>query len=334
MIKRVIILIIIFFIFLVCLEQGIRFYLFGFRSFNFTLMSSIAPLGETDFLKKSSFPDLRFELKPNLDSFFKLARFRTNSDGLRDREYQIKKPENTFRVVVLGSSLTMACGIDIDDAFHSLLENRLNNESSNTSYEFINFGVGGYDLLDCLAMLKYKALKYEPDLIFFCTDVREPNLNREKSRTNTKYNKMKRQSFFRSYLIEFASRNKVLSFFAKKKEPNSNIADDHDVNDKIRDLEILENIFLQLGAISKQYNVPVCLVRNNYFINKNREETEKLALKYGLYYVDTSYAFKKGKVKDYIIYKIDAHPNAAAHKIFASILYDYLKEKRLLERNK
>lgn len=327
MFKRVSTLIIIFFIFTVFLEQGIRFYIFGFRSFNFTLMNSAV---YTDLAKDSLCLDLPYELRPNLDTFFKLARFRTNSDGLRDKEYQIKKPENTFRVVVLGASITMGAGVDIDETFHSLLENRLNSESSNTSYEFINFGVGGYNPPNYLTMLRYKALKYEPDLILFCTDARKVN----KANTKLKYKKRKIWPFFHSYVLEFARKNKVLSFFDKKKKTNSGIAQDRDNNNKTSQLEILENIFLQLRAISKQHNVPICVVRDNFYFYRviKEKEMKKLALKYGLYYVDTSHAFRKKKVMDCTIYKIDPHPSAAAHNIVAPILYDYLKKKRLLDQ--
>ncbi|MFH1799245.1 MAG: hypothetical protein ABH891_00160 [Candidatus Omnitrophota bacterium] len=58
------------------------------------------------------------ELKPNLNRYFKMARFRTNSAGLRDKEYPIRKAPGTFRVAVLGDSFTMPAGVEIEDAFH------------------------------------------------------------------------------------------------------------------------------------------------------------------------------------------------------------------------
>lgn len=334
MIRKIAILIIIFFIFCVFLELGIRFYIFGFRGLNPVLVSSVDNIALFNWSHKSSCPDLPRELKPNLDTFFRLVRFCTNSDGLRDKEYQVKKPANTFRVVVLGSSITMGSGVDIDETFHSLVENRLNSESSNISYEFINFGMVAYTLSDCLTMLKCKALKYEPDLILFCTDGREVPLVIKKNDSAMRAdNKMRRQVFFRSYVLELAIGNKALFSLDRTKKLNSGIARNYDDNDKIRYLETLKNILLELSAISKQHNVPICLVRDNFYFNSGLEETKELALKYGLYCIDTSYAFKKGKAMDYCSNKIDPHPNVAAHKIIASILYDYLKKERLLERN-
>ena len=55
-----------------------------------------------------------FEYQPNLDVFFKLVRFRTNSAGMRDQEYSLAKPAHTFRVAVVGSSFTLPAGARVE----------------------------------------------------------------------------------------------------------------------------------------------------------------------------------------------------------------------------
>ena len=71
---------------LIVLEQSYRFYLFGFDSFSVEKMNSVHSLGVSGITQRADHPEIVYELKPNLDLYFKLAKFKTNSDGLRDKE--------------------------------------------------------------------------------------------------------------------------------------------------------------------------------------------------------------------------------------------------------
>src|SRR5712675_3722785 len=48
-----------------------------------------------------------------------------NRDGLRDREHSRTKPPNSFRVAILGDSLTEALQVPLESAFSSVLERQL-----------------------------------------------------------------------------------------------------------------------------------------------------------------------------------------------------------------
>jgi hypothetical protein len=50
------------------------------------------------------------------------VRWRTNAQGMRDREYVIDKPAGTFRIAMVGDSITAGWGVDVDDRFESILE--------------------------------------------------------------------------------------------------------------------------------------------------------------------------------------------------------------------
>ena len=49
-----------------------------------------------------------------------------NSNGIRDREFEIHKPSNTFRIIGLGDSITMAAGLDLEESYLKKLEFLLN----------------------------------------------------------------------------------------------------------------------------------------------------------------------------------------------------------------
>ncbi|MBM4337801.1 MAG: hypothetical protein FJ108_18080 [Deltaproteobacteria bacterium] len=92
------------FVVALALEQTIRVHMFGAAAFSYSEMKSMSRLGGSGLLQASADPGIVYELKPNLDTRFNLVAFRTNSRGLRDREYALAKPAGAFRVAVIGGS--------------------------------------------------------------------------------------------------------------------------------------------------------------------------------------------------------------------------------------
>ncbi len=128
-------------------------------------------------------PILQYEYRPDhqaTDSSFDESHrgFQTNSMGLRDREYSISKPAKTFRILVLGDSITAGNGIsNLHKIYSKVLEQNLQKHYSNKKIEVLNFGVGGYHTLQEIELLRVKGLQYQPDLIVigFCLNDFFPN---------------------------------------------------------------------------------------------------------------------------------------------------------------
>jgi hypothetical protein len=138
---------------LVVLELGLRFSLFN---------SLHTPSKETGLRSPSS--TLGWQLKPNRDivinSVDYSVRLRTNANGFRDRERALAKPDDVFRIVVLGDSFVEAYQVQDDETFTRQLEQQLGNK-----FEVINLGIGGYGTAQALRMLKEIGLAYSPDLV-------------------------------------------------------------------------------------------------------------------------------------------------------------------------
>ena len=107
-------------------------------------------------------PFLMWRPRPNYNSHFHI-----NSDGLRDREFDRKKPPGTFRVFCLGDSTTF--GINLDDVnggYHKMLERKLMDAAKpGQTFEVINGGVTGYTAMQGLAMYRRVGRKYSPDVV-------------------------------------------------------------------------------------------------------------------------------------------------------------------------
>jgi hypothetical protein len=103
--------------------------------------------------------------KPNLN--MQRDGVATNSFGLIGRECSLRKPANTRRVALLGSSLSMGLGLDPSRTFGSLLEDRLNitrPAGASQRFEVLNFSVAGYQLPQMLDTAIEDAPRFEPDL--------------------------------------------------------------------------------------------------------------------------------------------------------------------------
>lgn len=95
--------------------------------------------------------------------------YRMNDDGLRD-DKNYSENKSTFRIALLGDSVTFGLNVDLNETFGKLIEKEL-------KIEVLNFGVQGYDTLSEIETLKAQALKYNPDLIllnFIMNDI-EPS---------------------------------------------------------------------------------------------------------------------------------------------------------------
>ncbi|TFG77882.1 MAG: SGNH/GDSL hydrolase family protein [Thermodesulfobacteriales bacterium] len=284
-------------------------------------MKSVGSMGYTGYLQKSDFPDVVYEFKPEIDSYFKLADFKTNSRGLRDKEYSLEKPANTFRVAVIGGSFTVPAGVEIDEAFHSILEDRFNKENPDFNYEFINFGVSGYRINNKIATLEHKALKYNPDLILFILDGSQFTEDEEKEFKP----KSQKNQFFQSFTYKLISKNKLFTQDNKDQE----FLDEHKTGLDQFNLELQK-----LSNISQKNNVPICVVvlDHDYSHYEMSKEIKRLVENNNLYYSNTIASFQDIDISELTIYKIDIHPNSKANQIFADSIYMDLKNQSLIDK--
>src|SRR5205085_1205950 len=95
------------------------------------------------------------------------AHVRINSDGLRDREHARVKPANTLRIAVVGDSYAEAFQVEREQAFWSIMEQKLRDcpALAGREVEVINFGVSGYGTAQELLTLREKVWAYSPDVV-------------------------------------------------------------------------------------------------------------------------------------------------------------------------
>jgi hypothetical protein len=119
---------------------------------------------------------IAIDLVPSSVAEFKGATRTVNSHGMRDREYSVVPGPDTFRIALIGSSHDMGEGVEDDQTYENLAEDRLNAElgpRTGLTYEILNFSRGAITPTQKLAMVEKRMLAFEPDLILYAATNRE-----------------------------------------------------------------------------------------------------------------------------------------------------------------
>jgi hypothetical protein len=87
---------------------------------------------------------------------------------MRDREYTQAHPANTYRIALLGTSMTVGAGVPLDQTMETLIEERLNSEGPGAParhYESLNFSVGGWGIMQSATVMDERVFDFSPDAL-------------------------------------------------------------------------------------------------------------------------------------------------------------------------
>ena len=119
-----------------------------------------------------------YKQQPNQASYTGGAPVFTNAYGFRGPEWTVPKPPGTFRVMILGDSLSFGNLVRYEDTFAARLQQGLRQRGPGA--EVILAAVGGWDTAQELGFLEEEGLGYQPDVVvlgFFYNDYRLPSVS-------------------------------------------------------------------------------------------------------------------------------------------------------------
>ena len=124
--------------------------------------------GDIFCTRKSEYPELIYTRIP--------GKCGANSQGYRDNEYAIDKPEGVYRIVVIGDSVADGHGLEMKHSFGKVLETMLNPgpEGEARKVEVVLLALGGYSTSQELFLLEHEAFRYSPDLIVWSYVLNDP----------------------------------------------------------------------------------------------------------------------------------------------------------------
>ncbi|MCY3832046.1 MAG: SGNH/GDSL hydrolase family protein [Chloroflexi bacterium] len=109
-------------------------------------------------------PQLGWAYKPN--SVREDGGFTINGAGMRAlREFALQPASDTLRIALFGDSFVAGAEVKDDEVWGYKLENLLNRAGFNT--EVLNFGVGGYGMVQAFLRWRHQGADYSPDIVIF-----------------------------------------------------------------------------------------------------------------------------------------------------------------------
>ena len=255
-----------------------------------------------------------FELKPNIASVLRRQEFIThvkiNSQGLRDREYELKKLGNTVRIAVVGDSFVFGFGVELNETMVKILESKLNSrlsKKSSINYEVMNFGVSAYGTEQEYILIKNKVINYSPDIIILAF---VPNDFKE----NVKFNlfDVKNDALIMNHHQKITSLLKLRNYISWHSHLYSLVYSSIIDNQKLRDF------FIKAKLLNPPYKNPDTDFDSLIYLNSKNEEFEysvnktlfllnaindiakKNNLEFAIFLVPTREQVDNNKMKDYI----------------------------------
>ena len=220
------------------------------------------PKTDENYMIRSENKILRGELKPNFEGLILGQEVKINSMGFRDYEYLLKKEKNTFRIAVLGDSLTFGYGVNFNETYPKILEKKFN-QKENKRYKVLNFGVPAYNTFQEAELLGKKVINYSPDLIivgFYYNDLDNAKFRKISKRKITEFGfeidklLLDWSRFYKFLKFSFRGNKYIASIFHKFSTTGHY---EHIIDKKTQEYVDFKKGVKKIGSISKKNNISV-----------------------------------------------------------------------------
>jgi len=247
-----------------------------------------------------------------------------NSDSLReDREYEISKPDSTFRIVTLGDSFTFGASVSLQDNYPKQLETLLNNNykcPNIQKFEVINLGVRGYDVQYAVERFILRGKTYNPDIILWL--LKDDDFFQIEEIVGPLVAKFLRELYLNNESGYVVSENETITYPWYEKALKI-------MQDMYNKEEILDYQMSAMNKINNHYNKTLIILtfpstRSEYKQEINRFAESRANTYFYKYLVDPN---QTADVQP------DGHPTAKGYSLMAKSVLDYLKSKPLIPCN-
>jgi lysophospholipase L1-like esterase len=299
-----------FFLVMICLiEAGIRAVdLYGISYYEWV----------SDYMRNMQADEqLIYRHKPSWETRFGDVLVTYNERGLRDRPI-LPRAHGEFRILALGDSLTFGWGVPQDQIFAFRLEQILQGRLQQP-VRVINTGVGGYNTVQELTYFKREGIAFEPDLVML-TYV-ENDIEENKGPFNSKPDFTLHGLSLPGMVVEISQKLWLYrlidhtyhyALYNRLKEQGANSSPGgQGWSDSMSALD-------ELVAICKSRRIPLIFF---YFRLEpdagNPLFQDVLQHAHGVPVKDMGQWFQGRDKFSLTISKVDAHPNAEAHRVMA-----------------
>lgn len=272
-----------------------------------------------------------YELKPNLDVYHMGVQVTTNSLGWREKEILKEKNKSTIRIIGIGDSTMYGWGVNEDERYMDVLENKLNKSFPEYNWEILVFAVPGYNLVMEVEVLKQYALGYDPDLVvygFTDNDHCLPNF------ISPERNFFSKRVMIIDYLKQSIGRSIFLKGSNLLEKPIWENCRVEDVSETYKDFVGMDSFMKalkELGDVGSSKGSPII-----FFSEEEIDPTYKIVHE-NIHYFNAEgekqhyLSSHQDKWLDLVISKRDQHPSLIGHEVMADAIYSQLVEGKFIE---
>jgi hypothetical protein len=261
-----------------------------------------------------------YKLRPSVEGTFKGARFRTNRWGMHDKEYDLQTPNDCYRIAVLGASYTMGSGVERELVFEAVLEDRLNKEKRdrNTSFEILNFAVGGYRPLAQVSVLEQRVLRFKPKMVMLVGHPGDSQRATYGIVAGLWLGIEPPQEYLRDYLRKLGiTANSPETVTRRKLAPHAT--------------ELMAWAYREIVRICREHDAqPVYVLLPENGGQLDGAEDLRIAAEAGFTTLDLNGVYGNRHWKKLAIAEWDGHPNIEGHQLIANRLYDLIRDKSIV----
>ncbi|MFT5165468.1 MAG: D-alanyl-lipoteichoic acid acyltransferase DltB (MBOAT superfamily) [Saprospiraceae bacterium] len=264
------------------------------------------------------------ELEPSSETVFKKGRLSTNRWGLRDRDYEKQRPENTLRIAVIGGSAEMGAGVHDEEVFEQVLENKLNNQlgSDTAHFEILNFAISGMSVFRHIEKLRLQALSFQPQYVLvFVHKGEDAHIYKTLKwlsigRGSRKYTQNERDTIpwvgdFENYMENEKIQYSEIASYKEKSEVG---------------WKMINWGYGEIKKLCYQNGVEMIIVFNPGIVKTEEDDLpfQKIANELDVPFINLSGLYDDYTIEELQIAIWDNHPNALGHQIMAEKLYPAL----------
>lgn len=262
----------------------------------------------------------------------------TNSLGMRDKEHDLTA--DGYRILALGDSISFGIGVELKDAYLSLLEEMLNARNKG-KFLILKAGIPGYSTYNEKIFLQNKGLGYRPDVVmiqFWWDDLGVDRLTYQTEAgflvTRKIASTVQLRAFLNSHFRSYALLRRIFTAIFHRALFKSSIGDSAVDQAAVNEKCVLTlKEFKEIGKICNQHQVKCLFVlipsrECIYDFNPQKRAWGQLCALLkdnGIVFVDLAPAMERAiHSGEKIFYAIDPHLTKAGNKVVAQELSDYL----------
>lgn len=259
---------------------------------------------------------LGHENKENVSGQFQNTVIDINSWGIRGPEPELN--ENSFKILFLGSSITMGWGVPYENTYPFLIEKKLN-ENSSVSFEVLNASVVNYNTEREVELFLSKLLAFNPDLIILSYFVNDAEIL--ESPTNNwllKHSQLAVLIWSRIKQLIASSKSKTM-----KEHYEKIYQDDYPGFLKVKEaFQRLKAYKDEKGIFVLVTMIPDIHVLDDYPLDFVHEKIKRLSEENGFDFLDfKEVLLEAGDQESLWAMPGDPHPNALGHSLMSEELY-------------